>query len=98
MVLQQKTREVTNAQIERESQPKTREFASDAQMFVSITLADLKTLKDNGYAGADAAFTFREHVAEMIQKLLDAVKKATSKDGGHRGGRAERQGRHDGAG
>jgi exoenzyme U len=77
--LQDATKDATNAQIEREKQPKTREFASDSQMFVSIPIGDLKALEANGYAGAKEAVTFRERVGEMIDKLRDAVKKEYAK-------------------
>jgi hypothetical protein len=51
-------------------------------MFVSISMADLKTLKDNGYKGANEALAFRERVAATIGKLRDAVKAETAKAGG----------------
>jgi hypothetical protein len=79
---QAKTEKVTNEQIERERQPKTREFASDSQMFVSIGMAELKGLADGAYPGAAEAIVFRERVAEMIDKLLDAVKTERAKDDG----------------
>ena len=79
---QEATEQATNTQIEREKQPKTREFASDSQMFVCIPMTDLKTLKDSDYPGADDAYTFRTRVAEMIGKLDEAVKKETAKDNG----------------
>ncbi|HSU07422.1 MAG TPA: patatin-like phospholipase family protein [Acetobacteraceae bacterium] len=79
---QQKTEKATNEQIEREKQPKTQEFASDSQMFVSISMADLKTLKTSGYPGAGDALVFRERVTEMIEKLVEAVKNENAKDGG----------------
>lgn len=77
---QAKTRDVTDKHIERERQPKTREFASDSQMFVSIGLSELQGLADGGYAGAAEALVFRERVAEMIGKLQEAVKAERSKD------------------
>ena len=80
LALQTKTELATNTQIEREKQPKSREFASDSQMFVSISMADLKSLAQSGYAGAAEAVTFRERVAEMIDKLKDAVKAENAKD------------------
>jgi exoenzyme U len=79
IALQEATENATNEQIEREKQPKTRKFASDSQMFVSIGMSDLKALKASGYAGADAAYDFREKVAEMIEKLREAVKKENAK-------------------
>lgn len=80
--LQSATKGATQTQIDREKQPKTREFASDSQMFVSIPMTDLKALADNGYDGAQDAHDFRAHVAEMLDKLHDAVKTALAKDGG----------------
>lgn len=77
---QAKTRDVTNAHIEREKQDKTREFASDSQMFVSIGLPELKGLAAGGYEGAAEAVVFRERVAEMIGKLQEAMKKERAKD------------------
>jgi exoenzyme U len=80
MVLQDQAETNTTEQIEREKQPKTREFASDSQMFVSIPLADLKELAKTGYAEADKAVDFRETVALEITTLIDNVKKARAKD------------------
>jgi exoenzyme U len=76
------TEDATKKQIAEDAKPRTREFASDAQMFVSIPLDELKTLADSGYAGAKAAVTFRERVAEMIVKLQAGVKKALAAKGG----------------
>ncbi len=75
IALQDKTKTVTNIQIEREKEPKTREFASDSQMFVSIPMGDLEGLADSDYPGAKDAHVFRERVQEMIDKLHEAVKK-----------------------
>jgi exoenzyme U len=75
-------REETDKQIAREDQPKTREFASDSQMFVAIPEADLRALAKQNYPGAAEAVTFRERVGEMIGKLHEAVAKATKKPGG----------------
>jgi hypothetical protein len=75
-------REKTDKQIAREDQPKTREFASDSQMFVAIPEADLRELAKQKYPGADAAVTFRERVGEMIDKLREAVDKALKKPKG----------------
>ncbi len=74
IALQQKTEGVTNAQIAREQKPKTKEFASENDMFVSIPMADLKTLKDNKMEGAEAAFAFRETVAAAIGVLSQLAK------------------------
>jgi exoenzyme U len=82
LALQSATEKATNDQITREKQPKAVEFASDSQMFVSISMADLKTLKDSGYKGANEAYAFRERVAGTIGKLRDAVKAETAKPGG----------------
>jgi exoenzyme U len=80
LALQDKTRQATNSQILREQQPKTREYASDEQMFVSIGMGDLKSLAQSGYPGASDAVTFRERVAEMIGKLVEAVEKEGEKN------------------
>lgn len=77
---QAKTEQATSAHIDRESQPKTREFASDSQMFVSIGVPELKTLADGGYEGAAQALVFRDRVAETIALLQTAVKKERAKD------------------
>jgi exoenzyme U len=82
LALQSATEKATNDQISRENQPKAVEFASDAQMFISISVADLMTLKDSGYKGANEALAFRERVSATIGKLRDAVKAETSKSGG----------------
>lgn len=79
---QKNTENATQAQIDREKQPKTREFASDSQMFVSVTMSDLKTMEKSKYPGAAEAVVFRDRVAEMIQKIVDGVAKAVKKDGG----------------
>ena len=82
IALQAATATATQNQIDRENKPKTQEFASDSQMFVSIGLADLKTLKDNGYKGANEALVFRERVAAPIGKLREAVKTELAGKGG----------------
>jgi hypothetical protein len=51
-------------------------------MFVSLPLNDLKALAKSGYAGAAEAVTFRERVAEMVDKLKDAVAAENKKDDG----------------
>jgi predicted acylesterase/phospholipase RssA len=82
LALQSATEKATKEQVNRENNPKTQEFASDSQMFVSIGLADLQTLKDNGYKGAGEAYAFREQIAAVIGKLRAAVKTALDKPGG----------------
>jgi exoenzyme U len=79
-VLQNQAEKNTDEQIKREKAPKTREFASDSQMFVSIPLTDLKELAKTGYPDADKAVDFREAVAVEISTLIDNVKKARAKD------------------
>jgi hypothetical protein len=73
LALQGATEEATLAQVAREQKPKSREFSSDAQMFVSIPLADLQTLAAGEYSGAAEAVVFRQRVAEMLGKLHQAV-------------------------
>jgi hypothetical protein len=73
------TEEATKKQIAADSKPRTREFASDAQMFVSIPLDELKALANGKYAGAAEAVTFRERVVEMIVKLQAGAKAAAAK-------------------
>jgi hypothetical protein len=82
IALQSATENATQEQINREKKPKTQEFASDSQMLVAIGMADLKTLKDNDYKGANEAFVFRERVAATIWKLREAVKNELAKTGG----------------
>lgn len=72
----------TRKQIAADGKSRTREFASDAQMFVSIPLDELKALAASKYEGAAAAVTFRERVAEMIGKLQAGVQKALAAKGG----------------
>jgi exoenzyme U len=72
----------TNKRIAADGKPRTKEFASDPQMFVSIPLDELKALAAGKYEGAAAAFTFRERVAEMIAKLRAGVQKAVAGKGG----------------
>ena len=76
------TEAATKKQIAEDGKPRTREFDSDAQMFASIPLDELKTMAAGGYKGAKEAVTFRERVAEMIAKLQDGVKKALAAKGG----------------
>lgn len=71
----------TKKQIKEDGKSRQHEFTSDAEMFVSIPLDELKTLAGGGYAGAKAVVTFREHVAEMIAKLQAGVKKALAGGG-----------------
>ncbi len=82
LALQSATEKATNDQIARENRPKAVEFASDSRMFVSISMADLQTLKDSGYKGAKEAFAFREGVAAAITKLSGAVKAELARPGG----------------
>lgn len=76
IVLQKETEKATNAQIAREMRPKTREFASDTQMFVSIPIADLQALASSGYQGAAAAAVFRADVKAETDELLKGMKAA----------------------
>ena len=80
--LQKKTEEATNTQISRENQPKTREYASDSQMFVSISLPELKQLADGKYEGAEAALEFRNRVKVLIGELASELTKENTKKGG----------------
>jgi exoenzyme U len=82
LALQSSTETATQDQITRENKPKALEFASDSQMFVSISMADLKTLADSGYKGAKEAFVFREKVAATIGKLRETVKAELARPGG----------------
>ena len=70
------TEDATNQQIKEDAKPRTREFDSDAQMFTSIPLDELKTMAGGGYKGAKEAVAFREDVAAVIVILQDGVKKA----------------------
>ncbi|MBT9456045.1 MAG: patatin-like phospholipase family protein [Burkholderiaceae bacterium] len=79
---QDKTETATNDQIDRAGQPRTREFASDAQMFVSIPLAELQTLATGGFEGAAQALVFRERVATLLGILQQAVKTEFAKSDG----------------
>ncbi|MEO8527240.1 MAG: patatin-like phospholipase family protein [Caldimonas sp.] len=76
--LRAKTEAETKKQIAEDGKSREHEFKSDAEMFVSIPLDELKTLAAGNYAGAKAAVTFREHVAEMVAKLQDGAKKAVA--------------------
>ncbi len=79
--LRAKTEAETKKQIKEDGKSRKHEFKSDAEMFVSIPLDELKTLAAGNYAGAKAAVTFREHVAEMVAKLQAGVKKALAGGG-----------------
>lgn len=76
------TEQATKKQIAKDGEARTREFASDSEMFVSIPLDELKTLAASGYAGAKAAVAFRERVAQLVGVLQAAAKKAASAKGG----------------
>ncbi len=76
------TEEATKKQIAADARPRTREFASDAQMFVSIPLDELKALAASKYGGAGEALKFRERVAELIVVLQAGVQKALAAKGG----------------
>jgi exoenzyme U len=80
--LQKKLEDATKAQVARESKPKTREFDSDSQMFVSVSIADLKLLADGNYEGAADALQFREQVKTQIGELASLVKIEGEKDNG----------------
>jgi exoenzyme U len=71
----------TNKQIAADAKPRTRKFRSDAEMFVSIPLDELKALADGGYAGAKAAVVFRGRVAAVVARLQEAAKKALAGGG-----------------
>lgn len=76
--LRAKTEAETKKQIKEDGKSRKHEFNSDAEMFVSIPLDELKTLAAGNYAGAKAAVTFRERVAEMVAQLQDGAKKAVA--------------------
>jgi hypothetical protein len=69
----------TKKQIATDAQPRTREFASDAQMFVSIPLDELRALAAGAYEGAAAAVSLRERVAGTIVTLQAGAKAAAAK-------------------
>ena len=79
---QAKTEAVTDGRLREADESRTREFASDAQMFVSIPLSELKALADGGYEGAAKAVAFRERVAEMIGKIELTLKNERAKPDG----------------
>lgn len=76
------TEAATRKQIEKDGQARTREFASDSEMFVSIPLDELKALTTNGYAGAKEAVAFREQVAAGVATLQAGVRDALARKGG----------------
>ena len=80
MALQDKTEQATKTQIAREQQPKSREFASDSQMFMALPMADLRALADAGYEGAADALAFRDEVTQGIALLTRAVQRESAKD------------------
>ncbi|MDY0745052.1 patatin-like phospholipase family protein [Paucibacter sp. R3-3] len=79
LALQQATEQATQTQIEREKQDRSRSFSCESQMLCCIPMDELQTLQSNDYEGAAAAVVFRERVAEMIAKLLDAVRQPAAK-------------------
>ncbi len=72
--LQQATEAATLAQIDREKQDRSRNFACDAQMLCCIPMDELKTLQANGYEGAAAAVVFRDGVGKAVDQLLGLAK------------------------
>lgn len=79
LALQQQTEQATLEQINRENnRDRSREFASDSQMFVSIPMKDLELLASNGYDGAAAARDFRRNVADRVNELKLALNQAHS--------------------
>lgn len=79
LALQQQTQQATLEQINRENnRDRSREFASDSQMFVSIPMKDLELLASNGYDGAAAARDFRRNVADRVNELKLALNQARS--------------------
>ncbi len=71
---QAKTEGVTAGRLHDAAASQKREFASDAQMFVSIPLPELQALVSGAYAGAAAALAFRQQVAAAIANIEKARK------------------------
>jgi hypothetical protein len=67
--LQGMTESATRAYVEKQRQPETRSFASDAQMLNCIPRADLATLADSDYPGAKDTLAFRDGVTASVAKL-----------------------------
>ncbi len=79
LVLQDKTMQVTNDHLKKQQEPQTREFASEDQMFMSLSRDDLEALKKDGMAGAGDALEFRDKVTTILAEL---VKKSQEMTGG----------------
>jgi exoenzyme U len=69
LVLQDKTMQVTNDHLKKQQAPQTREFASEDQMFMSLTRDDLAALDKDGMEGAAAALEFRDKVTAILAEL-----------------------------
>lgn len=67
--LRAKTEKATREQIEADKKPKTREFLSESQMFVSIPMDELEALAEQNVPNADKAHLFRQRVKEKIDQL-----------------------------
>jgi len=75
---QEKTEAVTDGRLRETAQSQKHEFASDAQMFVSVPLPELQVLADGNYAGAAEGLRFRARVAELIGRI-EQTRKAHGK-------------------
>lgn len=78
--LQDETRKVTDAQITREMQPKMHQFASESELLMAISNADLATLLVGDYPGAQGAQAFRAHVAQQCEVLSNLQPRLATAD------------------
>lgn len=80
LVLQDKTMQVTDAHLQKQQAPQTREFASEDQMFMSLSRDDLAALVKDGMAGADVALEFRDKVTTILADLAKTSAAMTGDD------------------
>jgi hypothetical protein len=67
--LQDMTEKETQAYVEKQRQPETRSFDSDAQMLNCVPRGDLATMAASDYPGAKETLQFRDAVVAQVGKL-----------------------------
>jgi hypothetical protein len=78
--LQALTDDATTAHIRKRQQPKTREFASMKEMFMSLSAADLDALCDQQVEGAAEALAYRVEVEQQVNVLRERLKKSGARE------------------
>lgn len=73
LLLQAKADAATRANIQKNQQPRAREFDSAEQMLICIPRADLAALANDKYEGAAQALQFRDQVCAKVAQLTARV-------------------------